>query len=61
MMGQNAQENVYASEASKMLVGFSQAATCWLRFKLFIAQGRLLPSWSPALIVAEPGVGLWVR
>lgn len=56
MMGQNAQENVYASEASKML-----AATCWLRFKLFIAQGRLLPSWSPALIVAEPGVGLWVR
>lgn len=28
MMGQNARENVYASEASKMLVGFSKVATC---------------------------------
>lgn len=53
MMGHNAQEKVYASEASKMLVGFSKIATCQLRFKLFIAQGRLLP----ALVVTCPGSG----
>lgn len=48
-----AQENVYASEASKMLVGFTKVATCQLRLKLFIAQGRLLT----ALVVTCPGSG----